>query len=327
MTANPLGKTGISVSPLCFGTLPFSPLQGYTGGAEAAGEVLRRAFELGINFIDTAQLYDNYSVCRAALAGGQYPVAVASKTYAYTEEDAIAAVEEARRGLDRDVIDLFLLHEQESEHTLRGHAPALDALFALKAKGVLRAVGLSSHHVAGVWAAVRAGLDVVHPLLNMAGLGIADGSREEMEEAVAAATEAGVGVYIMKALGGGHLFQSAQEALTYAKGWGQSVALGMRDIDEVEAAVSFFEMGVLPPLKERKPRSLHIADWCSGCGRCAEACKSGALAIRGGKARLRAGAEPNDCDSSPRTSPAAARRCTLCGYCGAACPDFCIKII
>jgi aryl-alcohol dehydrogenase-like predicted oxidoreductase len=315
----PLGQTGLAVSPLCFGTLPFSPLQGASG--EPDREILSYAFDLGVNFIDTAQLYDNYPALRAGLAGRD--IVVASKTYAHTHDGAVAAVEEARRGLGRDVIDIFLMHEQESEHTLRGHAPALEALVNLKAKGIVRAVGLSTHHVAGVRAAVNAGLDVVHPLLNVAGLGIVDGSGEEMERAVDAAVDAGLGVYVMKALGGGHLHRRAQEALTYARRWGHSVALGMRDMAEVEAAVSFFETGVLPPLRESRPRSLHIAGWCSGCAGCVEACPSGALTVENGKARLRAGAASDDCGNRTRTGAG----CTLCGYCGAACGDFCIKII
>lgn len=314
----PLGGTGISVSPLCFGTLPFSPLLGYAGGAERAGAVLSRAYDLGVNFIDTAQLYDNYALLRT-----KRDIVIASKTYAYTKEGAIEAAEEARRGLNRDVIDIFLLHEQESIHTLRGHAPALEALYDLKARGAVRAVGLSTHHVAGVYAAVSAGLDVVHPLLNIEGLGIADGSRGDMEKAVNAAADAGIGVYIMKALGGGHLFRRAREALAYASGRGHSLALGMRDIPEVEAAAAFFQTGILPELAEHTPRALHIAGWCTGCGRCVEACPSDALTVKGGKAVLRAGVGEEPC----RTPAAAHGRCVLCGYCGAACPDFCVKVI
>lgn len=298
----------MQVSPLCFGTLPFSPLQGYAGGTEAAAEVLCHAFERGINFLDTAQLYENYDVIKTALARTNNDIVVTSKTYAYTSEGAADAVEEARCALDRDVIDIFLLHEQESEHTLRGHAPALEMLYGLKAKGFIRAVGISTHHVAGVRAAVNAGLDVVHPLLNVAGLGIADGTREEMEQAISAAKNAGLGVYGMKALGGGHLFRVAEAALTYARGWGHSLALGMRDTAEVDAAVTFFETGKLPALSSVKPRRLHIADWCEGCGHCVAACKSGALEIVDGKVV---------CDSN---------RCVLCGYCSK-CPLFCIKVV
>jgi aryl-alcohol dehydrogenase-like predicted oxidoreductase len=105
MNTQQLGSTGIYVSPLCFGTLPFSPLQGYSGGFDKAGEILSCAFDLGVNFIDTAHLYNNYPLLRTTR-----DIVVASKTYAYTHEDALAAVEETRHGLQRDVIDIFLLH-------------------------------------------------------------------------------------------------------------------------------------------------------------------------------------------------------------------------
>lgn len=350
MTTYPLGNTGLNVSPLCYGTLPFSPLQSYRSGS-AATDALTRAFELGVNFLDTAQLYDNYDILRPALANAKRDVIIASKTYAYTREDAELAVEEARRALERDVIDIFLLHEQESEHTLRGHASALAALYDCKSKGFVRAVGLSTHRPEGVCAAVNAGLDVVHPLLNIAGLGLTAAAADNMgvksnsdaqcapllsvrvmmEEAITAAVDAGMGVYTMKALGGGHLWRDAQNALTYARQWGHSLALGMRDVQEVEAAVAFFETGVLQPLKEKKPRSLHIASWCTGCGKCAEACPNGALTIEKGKSRLRthqrAGENLHDGETLIRTEASDYGSCLLCGYCGAACPEFCIKVV
>ncbi|MDR1691885.1 MAG: aldo/keto reductase [Oscillospiraceae bacterium] len=309
MTNRLLGKTGLAVSPLCYGTLPFSPLQSYTGGG-AATDALTRAFELGVNFLDTAQLYDNYSILRPALAKAGRDVFVASKTYAVSREEALQAVEEARSALGRDVIDIFLLHEQESEHTLRGHAAALEALYDCKAKGIVRAVGLSTHRPEGVLAAMSAGLDVVHPLLNIAGLGLPPPGRSAMENAIRSAEGAGLGVYTMKALGGGHLWRSAEEALAYARQYGHSLALGMRDVSEVGAAVTFFETGALPRLTGNKSRSLHIATWCTGCGQCVAACPNDALEVVDCKAQLR----ENDL-------------CVLCGYCGAACPEFCIKVI
>ena len=60
----------------------------------------------------------------------------------------------------------------------------------LKKEGVLKSVGLSTHHVAGVLAGTNsADIDVIHPILNVKGLGIQDGTREDMEKAVNALYE------------------------------------------------------------------------------------------------------------------------------------------
>lgn len=307
-----LGSTGIRVSDLCFGSLTMGPLQnGLT--PEEGGELLLAAFDAGVNFVDTAQLYRTYPHIRHALRRTDRDIVISTKTYAYTRELAREAFDEARRELDRDVIDIFLLHEQESAHTLRGHAEALAFLMDMKARGAIRAVGLSTHAVAGVHAAVDAGLDVVHPLLNLGGLGILDGTRDGMEAAVTRALASGLGVYTMKALGGGHLYSRAEEALTYALAWGHSTAVGMKSRLELEANLYFMENGRFLPedLSKlfRQNRQIFIEDHCAGCGRCVAACKAGALALQSDQAV---------CDHG---------RCVLCGYCAAYCEQFCIKMI
>jgi len=270
------------------------------------------AFELGVNFVDTAQYYRNYQHVRAGLHGAKKDIVISSKTYAHTKELAVKAVEEARRFLDRDVIDVFMLHEQEGEHTLRGHAPALEYLYDCKAGGIIRAVGISTHHVAGVNAARKAGLDVVHPILNPAGLGVADGTALDMERAVALARRAGVGVFAMKALGGGNLFRQAGECLSYALGRSDSVAVGIRDENELADDVYFFTNNSFPVSRattSRGTRQLWIAEWCSGCGACVRNCSSGALKVIDG------------------TAVCIHEKCLLCAYCAGRCPGFCIRII
>ena len=303
--------SGIRVSRLCFGSLTFSQAR---TPAETATEILLKAYRSGVNFIDTAQFYDNYELLRDFLSVARDMV-IASKTYAHTADGARKAVEQARAALNRDVIDIFLLHEQESEHTLRGHLPALEMLYTLKARGVIRAAGLSTHHVAAVRAAADWGLDVVHPIINLTGFGIADGTREDMEAAIRAARAAGVGVYGMKALGGGNLFSRARECLDYVLSLDSldSIAIGMRDAAEVEANTRFFETGAFAEEHrlriESLERRLHIEDWCAACGKCVTVCKSGALLVNNGILRCNAD------------------KCRLCGYCGQACENLCIKII
>ena len=311
----PLGKTGLKVSRLCFGALTVGPLQAKLP-VEQAARVMARATQLGVNFFDTAQLYGTYPHIRRAMElSGKRDIIITSKTYAHTRKLAQAAVEEARRELDRDCIDIFMLHEQESVHTLNGHAEALEYLFECKQRGVVRAVGLSTHHVAGVCGAIEKELDVIHPLLNIAGLGIVDGTRQDMEQAVKEAHDKGIGVYGMKALGGGNLFKKASECLDYALGldYMDSVAIGMQSEDEVTANVRYFETGRFDGEAQRilsqKTRRLHIDDWCEGCGECAKTCGQNALTIQNGQAV---------CNHA---------RCILCGYCCKVCPMWAIKVV
>ena len=84
-----------------------------------------------------------------------------------------------RRELDRDVVDMFGLHEQESGLTLKGHEKALRVLERAKERGTVKAISVSTHYVACVRAAaVRDDIDVIFAILNAAGLGIVDGTRK-----------------------------------------------------------------------------------------------------------------------------------------------------
>lgn len=310
-----LGKTGIKVSRMCFGTLTLGPLQAGLPLEEGAS-VMAHAIGAGVNFCDTAQLYETYPYIRRAMElSGKTDLVISTKTYAYTRELAKEAVEEARRELNRDYIDIFMLHEQESIHTLNGHAAALEYLFEQKQKGVIKAVGASMHHVAAVHGAIEKGLDVIHPLLNLRGLGISDGTRGEMENAVKLASLSGMGTFGMKALGGGNLFKDAADCLKYVLSLDflDSVAIGMQSAEEVEANLAFWEKLEFSEqskqILSRKTRRLHIDSWCEGCGRCAEKCGQGAISIINGKAV---------CEHE---------KCLLCGYCSSVCPAWAIKVV
>ena len=310
-----LGNTGIEVSRLCFGTLTLGPLQANLPLEEGA-EIIAHAIRRGVTFFDTAQLYGTYDRLRRGMEfAGRDDIIISSKTYAYDEKSALEAVEEARRETNRDVIDVFLLHEQESDLTLRGHRDALDALYSCKAKGIIRAVGISTHHIAGVQAATRLGLDVVHPILNIDGLGIADGTRAEMELAVKRAREKGLGVFSMKALGGGNLLRKADQALEYALGQSciDSIAVGIQSIEELDANIGFWGSGAFTDEEKRtlskKTRKLHIENWCTGCGACVKRCGQNALSL---------GCASVVCEHD---------KCVLCGYCASVCEQWAIKVV
>ena len=314
MQMNLLGRTGISVSKLCFGTLTLSPLQ-QDLPPEAGAELLVYAYQKGVRFLDTADLYGSYPHIRLALKQAPDYI-ISTKAYCYDEKTAREALERAFRGLDRDFVDIFLLHEQESLYTLRGHAPALEYLSEQKAKGRIGALGLSTHFVAAVTAARRfPAVEIIHPLINAAGIGIQDGTRQDMEAAIAAAHDRGTGIYAMKALGGGHLMRDASAAFAYILNapWADSVAVGMQSFAEIDANVARFEAAadaeaLLASVSGRE-RHMMVHDYCEGCGRCAERCRQHAIRIVDGRAHIDEG------------------KCVFCGYCARVCPQFCIKVV
>ena len=309
-----LGRSGLTVSRMCFGTLTMSPLQTNMRPEDGA-RLLIHAYEKGVRFLDTADLYGTYP--HIALALKEAPdYVVSTKAYCWDEQTAREALERAYRGLGRDYVDLFMLHEQESLYTLRGHEEALLYLADQKAKGHIGAVGVSTHFVACVKAAPRFPMiDVIHPLINAGGIGIQDGTREDMEAAIAAARERGIGIFAMKPLGGGHLISSSMAALEYAlqSPLLDAIAIGMQSIEEIDADVAAFEgdpaaFDRLEALRHRKRRVM-VHDWCEGCGKCAARCRQHAIKVVDGRARV---------DSD---------KCVFCGYCARACPQFCIKVV
>lgn len=310
-----LGNTGLIVSRLCFGGLVIGPLQKNLS-VEEGGEVIAEALRLGVNFIDTADLYNTYQhIKRAIDITGITPV-IASKSYAYDIEGAKKTVDRALTELGMDKIDCFLMHEQESEHTIRGHREALEYYLELKKQGVIKAVGISTHHIAAVRAAAKTPeIDVIHPITNINGLGICDGTMEEMLEALKEAYDNGKAIYGMKPFGGGNLLHSFKDCLEFVASipYLHSIALGMQSIEEVRMNVELFNdlKNAGEKIKDYQPvnkKALHVDFWCEKCGKCVRRCKQNALSLENGKISV-------DYE-----------KCVLCGYCSSSCPAFALKI-
>ncbi|NLM21159.1 MAG: 4Fe-4S binding protein [Peptococcaceae bacterium] len=309
-----LGYNGPIVSEICFGSLAISPLQGRVS-LEEGRDVLEYALASGIDWVDTAEIYDNYEQLRPVL--DKYPeTKVVSKSYAVTAAELRKSIDKARLGLNRDVIDIFMLHEQESHLTLLGHAQAWEALLEAKASGLVRYIGISTHAVQGVRAgALQPGLDVIHPLVNYQGLGIIDGNLDDMLQSIAFAAELGIGMYAMKVFGGGHLTANPEKALHFVRSLPgiQAMALGMSSRQEVDFNLALLAGEQIPEQLRHsvlyREKKLYIADWCQGCGKCLSACPQQALYLKNGKATL------------------VAERCVLCGYCSRKCEHFCLKIV
>lgn len=302
------------VPPICMGSLTVGPLQ-CNLSPEKGSDVLAYAFGQGIDFVDTAQLYKTYEYIRLAVKKSGVNPVISSKSYAYDRKTAMEAFEEARKALDRDYIDIFMLHEQESRMTLRGHREALEFYLEMKQRGLIRAVGVSTHNVCVVEAAAEMDeIDVIHPIFNIRGVGINDGTSRDMEKAVERAYGCGKGIFTMKPLGGGSLIDDYDSSMGYVMGkeYIHSVAIGMSSTAEVDMNIAVFE-GREPEEKTRnsvslQKRELHIEFWCENCGACIERCRQGALSP---------GKDRPVIDSG---------KCVVCGYCCSVCPVFALKI-
>jgi ferredoxin len=148
------------------------------------------------------------------------------------------------------------------------------------------------------------------------GLGIIDGSAQEMADAISDAHERGKGIYAMKVLGGGNLLQERESAIRYVLQLPgvDAAVVGMLTTGEVDYNLAAFSGDTVTPELERAApvatkRLVILQRMCQGCGECVAACPNAALSLVDGK------------------STVDAERCLLCGYCAPSCKEFAIRVV
>ncbi|MCI5651877.1 MAG: aldo/keto reductase [Ruminococcus bromii] len=183
-----------------------------------SGKILSDAARLhNVFFWDTDNCYGSQPAVAAGLKlQPREQIVVTSKTYADTEEEAFSSVQKILKDLDTPYIDFCLLHGVEGGR-LPYKMPALKALLEMKAQGLVRHIGLSTHFADVAWAASDVdGIEVLCVTFNRDGSRIEQGNLDSMVRALDKAhNQRGLGTYVIKTLGRGDLVHDVRGALNW----------------------------------------------------------------------------------------------------------------
>jgi len=200
MQRRKLGKTGLEVAALGFGAIKLPDVD-----EDEAARALNRALDLGIDFVDTARNYgDSERKIGRALEHRRAEYILATKTVARDADGLRRDLETSLRELQTDHIDLYQLHSVSSAETWeRVMAPrgALAGVRQAQQEGLVRHAGVTMHRaVHEMELAIRSGeFETIMVCYNPL-----DGEGVE-PRVLPLARERGMGVIVMKPLGGGTL--------------------------------------------------------------------------------------------------------------------------
>ena len=190
-----LGRTGLKVTIVSFGAM-LTPEH----------EVMEAAFDMGINYVDTARRYmggRNEEIVGRALKGRRNKVYLATKTIASSssKKDMFSDVETSLSKLKTDYIDVIQLHNLTSKD--RAFDPETrEALLELRKQGKVRFFGVTSHtNQAEILNALA---DDPAKFFDVALVGYNFQSDSEIKQAIARAAKSGIGIVAMKTQAGGY---------------------------------------------------------------------------------------------------------------------------
>lgn len=313
-----LGKTGLEVSRLCYGTLTLGPYHSKLD-IDKGAELLAYAYNHGVNFWDTAELYETYPYILKAMEILGHPddLIISSRSFSRTYDEMKASLEKTLKALKVDCLPIFGLHELSSYQDFKDSLGAFSYLRRAKEAGKIKSIAITMHSIEGLnIAADQEWVEVVFPLYNKAGLGIIGGTASQMGKAIKNAYEAGKGVYAMKVLAGGHLSTSPEENIKFAldNPHIHSIAIGMDNRDEIGMNIALFnedeeKVNFYKPLTKGRKKVIQVDPWCEGCGECVKICPNSAIRLEFSQAKVNS------------------ELCVLCGYCASACKMFCLKVV
>lgn len=250
-----LGKTGIEVSELGFGSLFTSSLG---PGFEESRAAVHKAIDLGINFFDTAPAYANSEeVFGKAIADVKAPFVLSTKLGGrpqpfepQNKRLLLESVKESLRLLHREVIDILFVHEPDRPQQYDWwtdpeavYGPVIDVLDQLKKEGVIRFTGLGGTTVTEMAHLMRSGrFDVVLTAFNYSAL-----FREATIEVLPEAKTRNMGVILGSVLQQGGLGRRFDDVVRAKPAWlskkRQEQLLAFYHLLD-EAEISIVELGL-----------------------------------------------------------------------------------
>jgi len=310
-----LGKTGITVEKNAFGALPIQRID-----KQEAVRLLRKAYDHGMTFFDTARWYtDSEEKVGEAFAGMRGEVYIATKTGAATAADFWKDLETSLRKLRTDYIDIYQFHNPAFCPKPGDGTGLYEAMLEARAQGKVRHIGITNHRLNVAAEAVESGL---YETLQFPFCYLATEKDIELERKTA---EADMGFIAMKALSGGLLTNSAAAYAFLAQYENVLPIWGVQRESELDEFLSYIEQ---PPVMDEeleaviaRDRQELQGDFCRGCGYCMP-CPVGIEINNMARMSLLIRRSPSEAQLTPQAQEKMhkIKECLHCGKCRSKCP-------
>lgn len=256
-----LGRTGLIVSKNGFGALPIQRVP-----MEEATRILRKAYDNGINYFDTAYVYsDSEEKLGNALHDVRENIIISTKAMTTTVEGFWKQLHESLRRLQTDYIDIYQFHNPAFCPKPGDGSGLYEAMLEAKEQGLIRHIGITNHRLSVAEEAIKSGLyeTLQFPFSYLAS--------EKEEALVHMCAEHDMGFICMKALAGG-LINHSDVAYAYLAQFPVAPIWGIQKESELDEFLSYNDNP--PALTEErqayiaKEREELAGDFCRGCGYC-----------------------------------------------------------
>jgi len=206
-------------------------------GIKGVSDMLRAAYDDGINFWETADQYGSHPHVGEALKKvNREEVVILTKTNSKTYEDVKKDLDRFRIELGTDYLDIILLHAVTDPQWNENMKGAMEALAEAKEEGILRAHGISCHSIGALeTAADEPWVEVDLARFNPGGARM-DADVPTVQKVLTRMKDNGKAIIAMKVYGCGELLHMKDECLQFQTGTGLADAftMGFESIEQLK---------------------------------------------------------------------------------------------